>query len=281
MSGSGRWLRVVVEVGAEDVELAADRLWALGPAAVEERPAPSGTVLLAGFDDAARAEAAAVAVAPWAVREPEVVPVVDDGLDGWRAHAGVLDAPPFVVVPAWLDPPADLPADRHVLRIDPGRTFGSGSHPTTRLVLGRLAGLVRPGHAVLDVGTGSGVLAVAAALVGAGTVLGVDVDDAAPAATAANAQLNGVADRVGVTTSPLATATSGRTFDVVLANLLAPVIVELAEPLVAAVADDGVLIASGLLADRWAEATDRLAGLEVVDVAVDDGWAAVSLRRSP
>ncbi|QXC63318.1 50S ribosomal protein L11 methyltransferase [Aquihabitans sp. G128] len=279
------WTRVVVALHADQAELVADRLWAFGPAAIEEQATAEGTVLLAGFAEASVAAAAAVAVdaltgaVPGGPGSARAVPVDDDGLDGWRAWARVEPAPPFLVVPTWLAAPAPAPGV-HLLHIDPGRTFGSGSHPTTRLVLGRLGALVAAGTTVLDVGCGSGVLAVGAALLGADPVEAIDVDEGSPAATAANADRNGVADRVHASTEELATvAASGRRYDVVAANLLAPVVVALADDLVRVVAEDGALVVSGLLEDRWAEATDRLVGLEVVDVAAAEGWVAVTLRR--
>lgn len=270
---------MVVAVAPEAVELVADRLWSFAPAAIEERETTEGTLLLAGFDDpsAAIAAAAAVGSLPGVSGDARLVPVEDDGLDGWRPWARVEAAPPFAVVPAWLPDPAPDPALR-LLRIDPGRTFGSGSHATTRLVLSRLGELVRPGSSVLDVGCGSGVLAVGAALLGARLVDAIDVDPAAPVATAANAQLNGV-DQVRATATPLAdVASSGRRYDVVAANLLAPTITELAADLVRVVAEGGALVVSGLLEDRWPTTTDALRGLVVADVATSEGWVAVTLR---
>lgn len=286
---------MVVSVDAHLAELAADVLWRFGPAAVEEQTEGSIVRLLAGFATAAEAALAAGALADAGLGRPEVEPVADDGLDGWRAWARPVTAGPFLVIPAWLagtDPEetASAPAGTLRLVVDPGRTFGSGSHPTTRLVLARLAALVQPGDRVLDVGCGSGILAVGAALAGAGAVEGIDLDPLAPAATAANAAANGVAGRVAASDQPLAAVAArpgaaGR-FAVVLANLLAPVVVELARDLAAVVEPGGHLVVSGLLADRWDEvitvvraAADPAHPLAVADVATEDGWAAVTLAR--
>ena len=119
--------------------------------------------------------------------------------------------------------------------IDPGRAFGSGSHPSTLLALAALEALVLPGSTVLDVGCGSGVLAVAAARLGAGRVVAIDIDPAAHEATLDNAARNGVA--VEVSATPLGEV-AGR-FDVVVANLLAPTLVELAAPLGERVGEQG------------------------------------------
>lgn len=273
---------------ADQVELASDVLWSFGPAAIEEQVGLDGTVLLAGFGDPTVAASAAHAVGAAGFGGARTVPVDDDGLDGWRSWARVEHAPPFTIVPAWLGAPVgSLDAsvaeadstDREVLRIDPDRTFGSGSHPTTRLVLGRLAKVVVPGCSVLDVGCGSGILAIAAAVIGAELVVGIDVDESAPTVAAANAARNGVADRVSASTTTLAdVAIPPGGYDVVVANVLAPVLVDLAEDLVRVVAPSGAVVVSGLLTDRWAATTDHLTGLAVVDVTCDDDWVAVTLR---
>lgn len=295
------WFTVSVSTPADGVELVADLLWTFEPVAVEERagqPGPGGeptVVVRTGFADRSVAQAAAEAVTSRGWGPADVTAVVDDGLTGWRAHARVEDAPPFAVVPAWLDRDETSatvngltgPA-RIVLALDPGSTFGSGSHPTTRLVLSRLAALVTTGVRVLDVGCGSGVLAVGAALLGAEAV-GLDVDPASGRTTRTNAERNGVADRVRFDTRPLADlATDCRAgsprFEVVAANLLAPVIDELADDLLDVVATGGALVVSGLLADRWPTGVARLVALDrMVVEAVDEeaGWVAVTLRRPP
>jgi ribosomal protein L11 methyltransferase len=120
---------------------------------------------------------------------------------------------------------------------------------------------------------------VAAALIGAAPVWAVDVDPTAIAATVANAEANGVAALVHATADPVG-AVPGP-FAVVLANLLAPVIAELADPLRAQVAPGGALVLSGLLADRWPATAARFDGWPTEAVLQDDGWVAVTLRRPP
>jgi len=302
------WHSVTVRVVGsrpEIAELVADTLWSFGAVAVEERSEGSATVVSTGYPDRTTADAAAQAVnrldvgsagpgstgpastvgeAPGGsgvAVEVQVTAVTDDGLDSWRAHATVALAPPFAVIPPWID--AGPPSDHIALLVDPGTSFGSGSHPTTRLVLSALAGLVRPGDRVLDVGCGSGVLAVAAAKLGAEAV-GVDIDPASGPAINANAGLNDVSDRVrfdprGIGALADDCRRGAPRYAVVAANLLAPVIRDLTDNLVAVTDPAGHLVVSGLLADRWEQATGGLSssGLDVIAVDESEGWVAVTL----
>lgn len=281
MSGA-EWTQVVVTTTPDQADLAADHLWSFACAAIEETVQGASVKLLAGYEYRAVATAAAAALRAAGWPAVAVRTVEDHGLDGWRDHARSHRAGPFLVVPSWLDD-EEADGDAIVLSIDPGHTFGSASHPTTRLVLAALPALLgsedRP-SAVLDVGCGSGVLSVAAARLGATQVTGIDIDPDAPTVTAANARRNGVADSVDASNDALAAiASAGMTYDLVLANLLAPVVTELAEALTTVVAVRGHLVVSGLLADRWPATIEHLPGLDVTAVTTEDGWAAVTLRR--
>lgn len=268
---------LVVTAPAHEVELAADMLWSLGVVAVEERPCDGGGCELwtSLGDDLVAAEAALADLsARWSWRWEEVDATV---ADSWRQFAQPVQVDDGVVVcPAWVPAPA---SDDLVIRIEPGATFGLGDHPTTRLSLVALRRCLadQPGAAVLDVGCGSGVLAVAAALFGAGTIVAVDITPAAVPTTLDNAERNGVAGRIAVSTTPLAEVDGE--FDVVVANILAPTLVELAPDLMRVCAADGVLVLSGVLADRFDHVVAALVPFGVVAVDVLDGWAAVTLRR--
>jgi ribosomal protein L11 methyltransferase len=266
----------VLTVDETDVELASDALWALGVVAVEERSGGAGTVELwtaLGDDLPVVADAAAGLPAHWAWRTVEV----DEGVaDTWRLHAmptWVDDD--LVVCPSWID--AELPATATVVHIDPGPTFGMGDHPTTVSTMQAMRRVLVPGVRVLDVGCGSGVLAIAAVVLGAAQAVGIDISPAAEAVTHQNATRNGVADRVQASSTPLEQVAG--TFDLVLANILAPALVELADHLVRVTGADGTLVISGVLADRHDHVLAALAPLVPVHTVERDGWAAVTLRR--
>ena len=227
-----------VRVPAADVDLATDALWQAGATAIEERTNADGSVTLV-------ADAAPTAPHPaWRVDTLEDVDLAV--VDTWRAHAEAVRAGEhFVIQPPWVARPVGLGRDDVVLEIDPGRAFGSGSHPTTRLVLAALEHLVSPGSAVLDVGCGSGVVAIGAATLGASPVVAIDVDEEALAVTRANASRNQVEHAVTVADTPVG-AVDG-SFDIVLANIGLVTITELA-PAIAARAP--IVVLSGLLADR-------------------------------
>jgi ribosomal protein L11 methyltransferase len=261
---------VEVVVDAPDVELAADALWQAGPSAVSEAPVDGGRVRLVA--DVPEVE---LVPARWGARVIEPDRAAD--LDAWRAWARPQRAGRHLVVqPAWLDPEEEVRPHDVVLHIDPGRAFGSGSHPSTRLVLAVLEDEVRHGARVLDVGCGSGVLSVAAAVLGAGAVSAVDTDPEAVTATRANAEGNGVGSLVSASTTPVGAVEGG--YDLVLANIGLRVLIDLAAPISARVAPGGRLVLAGLLdaqVDDVVSAYDRCAER---GRRSDEGWAVVVLE---
>jgi ribosomal protein L11 methyltransferase len=201
--------------------------------------------------------------------------VVDDKdwLESWKAEFVPIHIGAFVVRPTWSEP-AD---DAVEIVLDPGMAFGTGLHPTTQQCLEALSTLPLEGRSVLDVGTGSGILAIAAAKRGASPVVAVDTDTLAVDAARENAVANGVAIPVGVGS---AADVPGR-FEVVIANIVAPVLQRIAPHLAARLASGGTLLLAGITAP--AEAATREAfshvRLEVLDRNERDDWVALALRR--
>ena len=182
--------------------------------------------------------------------------------------------PEFWVVPSWHEPPA---AARQVLRLDPGLAFGTGTHPTTRMCLRWLA---RPPAGaqldrVLDYGCGSGILAIGAALLGAGAIDAVDIDPAAVQATNDNAARN------GVTLAPGLPAQAQGHYTLVLANILATPLKLLAPLLAGHVAAGGWLVLAGILERQATELQAAYAPWLQLGIADrEDGWILMSARRA-
>ncbi len=205
-----------------------------------------------------------------------------DWAEAWKAHFPVLRVGRRLVIrPTWRRHrrgPDDV-----VLALDPGMAFGTGLHPTTRLCLAALEGLadrgVVAGRRVLDVGCGSGILAIAALKLGAASALGIDTDPIAVEATSANARRNAVTRRLRARQGSLPSADPG--FDVVLANLISGVLVPLAPLLRDELRPGGTLLASGIFVDREGEVRTAFeaAGLTVVDQRVEGEWVALEAAR--
>ncbi len=178
------------------------------------------------------------------------------------------------IVPSWHEAPDSAAIN---IELDPGMAFGTGSHPTTRLCLEWLCDTVQPGHSVLDYGCGSGILGIAAARLGAGDVLGIDIDDNAIEAAAGNAARNGVALRLQHSAVPL-----HATFDLVVANILTNPLCVLAPSIAARIAPGGRVALSGVLetqADQVIAAWAPLLSLRVGARA--DGWARLEGYKGP
>jgi ribosomal protein L11 methyltransferase len=315
-SGEAAWIELAVEADLEAVEAVSEILgrYAHGGASVEPgfslvddglaatldttRPAIV-RAYLPGHD--ARAVRAAIAGARTALGHLQAFglrPIGDlttrvvheaDWAQAWKAFFPVLRIGRRVVIrPTWRRhrrAPGEV-----VLSLDPGMAFGTGLHPTTRLCLeglerladsGRIAhGSARDGSArVLDVGIGSGILAIAAGLLGAGELHGVDPDPIAVDASVANARRNRLARRLSVRAGTLPSGAGP--FDVVLANLIASLLVALAPALRDELHPGGTLLASGIFIDREPEVREAFAavGLRVVDRAFEAEWVALTAVR--
>ena len=296
---------VAFDVADDAVELFADRLFAAGASAVAEMPCADGLVTLvadldlAGLDLVTRSAASSRTAPTPRLRliEPEVA-----WNQGWREFARAWQCGDRVVLrPEWVSAPAEpstsvtlfAAADRDATArdaapdqdespepievvIEPGQAFGSGSHITTRLCAALLDGCVHGGERVLDVGCGTGVLGVAAAMLGADSVTGVDIDPEAVRVAQLVGERNGVRSRMRVSVAPLARVEG--VFELVLANLLLPIISELGVDLASRVAPGGCLIASGVLVEQQAGVVSALAPLRLDRVTTADGWVAMVFR---
>lgn len=170
-----------------------------------------------------------------------------DWATSWREFFGVVDTGGrVVVVPTWIE--HESAPGQMVIRLDPGQAFGTGHHETTRLCLRALEDAVSPGCSVLDVGTGSGILAIGAALLGAGPILGIDIDPIATKVALENLHENGMAGRIEIQTGVLA-ADHGTRYDVVVANINRDANLGLAGTFGNVVEPGGTLLLSGILAE--------------------------------
>ncbi|MEF8866405.1 MAG: 50S ribosomal protein L11 methyltransferase [Salinibacter sp.] len=198
----------------------------------------------------------------------------------WEDALSPVRAGPFLICPTSVDvPPAH--ADATVLRIDPKMSFGTGHHATTRLALRLLADALQPGGRVLDVGTGTGVLAIAACQTGAGAVLGVDTNPDAVRNARDNARENDVTDCVTVREGSVEEAPDAG-HDLVAANITRRVLLGLMPDLVSRLAPDGTLLLSGLLQPQrdsmLAAVRDHALALDAE--ATEDGWWAAQFSSS-
>lgn len=256
----------LAERGFEAFAREADVLVAYGPAGVwddDARAAVTGWLAAHGYPT--QVEATEIAPENWNAR--------------WEASIAPVVAGPFVVAPTWAEP--DDADGRIVLRVDPKMSFGTGHHPSTRLALGLLAPRVSDGDRVLDVGTGTGVLAFGALKLGAASALGCDIDPWSVPNAAECAALNGVEDRFEVRLGDLEVVPEGG-FDLVLANIIRSVLVPMLPELAARTRPGGTVVLAGLLTierDRvLAAATD--AGLSFVEEAEEGEWWACALERA-
>ena len=191
------------------------------------------------------------------------------------------DIVPIEIGALWIGPLwAAPPPDRVVVRLEPGLAFGSGRHPTTRLCLERLAATPPEGIDVIDYGCGSGILAVAAAALGARRVTAIDIDPQALRATAENARANGVSDRVRAVAAEAAARAPVEPASLVIANILAGPLMALAPVLAALTVRGGELALSGILESQAEEVADTCRSAFDMRVgATSEGWVRLDGTR--
>lgn len=204
--------------------------------------------------------------------------VQEDWINNWKKYFHPIKVGKKLLIrPDWEE--AENPENRVVLSLEPGIAFGTGTHETTRLCMEFLEEYVRPGCRVLDVGCGSGILSVAALLLGAESAVGVDIDPLAVRTAVQNAGRNGVEDRFTGICGSLTEQVTG-TFQVVAANIVADVVVQLTEDIGRFLAPDGVYLVSGIISEREPDVLRALAdnGFTVLGRHEEKGWVAAAAR---
>jgi ribosomal protein L11 methyltransferase len=287
MSDPARYPYVLIDVAEGQADEASALLFELGAAGVEQRDAttlargaPGAVTLVASFEHENEARAACEELSPqWRPRVEEVVG--DAWRDEWKKYFEPFVVCPGVVVrPPWREH-SPQPGQRVVV-LEPGRAFGTGLHETTSLVAEVLARTSLAGATVLDVGCGSGILALVALALGAASGRAIDVDPDAVAVARENAERNAMSDRLGADETPVEQV--AETFDVVLANIEAKTLVELAPAILSRVAPGGLLVLSGILAPDVAPAQlpdieRAYAALREPEVVRKGEWIAFVARR--
>lgn len=270
-----------VDVEAEAVDEVSYLLWELGALGVEERDqstlnkSQSGVTLVASFADDAAAESARDGLAPLSARLEHVVG--DAWRDAYKQYFKVTRLGPRLVIrPSWE--PYTPEAQDVVVTVDPGRAFGTGTHESTRLLMAALDARVHGGEQVLDVGCGTGILAICALKLGARDAYCIDVDPDAIEVTRENALLNEVAERVRADTTPVEQVSAN--YPLVLANIQASVLVPLAEAIAARVAPGGLLLLSGILVGQEDEVLAAYPRFSREAAPVEGEWIALILKKT-
>lgn len=204
--------------------------------------------------------------------------VMEDWLNNWKKYFKPIEVGHSILIrPTWED---DYDAKgRRVLHLEPGMAFGTGTHETTRLCIELIEDYLRPQMDLLDLGCGSGILSVAALLMGAQRALGVDIDPLAVKTALENAKINGVENRFSAVTGSLTEQVEGK-FHMIAANIVADVILELLGDIHPFLYDDTVLILSGIIDTREQEVLDALQKeFEVIDRRFEKGWVALAVQK--
>jgi ribosomal protein L11 methyltransferase len=204
----------------------------------------------------------------------------EDWASAWKEHYRPLRASDRVVVrPPWFEhepEPDDL-----VIVLDPGMAFGTGMHPTTRLSLYQIEQYVQPGQSVIDVGTGSGILALTAARLGAGPIDAVDIDSMSVRVARGNLDLNNAVDLITMDVGSADWATDqGKTYDVVIANIIARVLMEISDDLRASVKPGGLLLLSGIIEPKEAATRETFDALGLIMIGRNqmEDWISLTYQ---
>ena len=300
---SGLWLELITDVDAEAVEAVSDlfRRYSTGGVMIQEAVTTFGDregyivdlakpVTVTGYlpvDAEAPERRRAIEEALWHLGQMRPVGPLrvrqiaeKDWENEWKQYFHIHRVGKhFVIVPTWRQAEYKPEPGDIELKLDPGMAFGTGLHPTTQMVMIGIEQYMQPGYRVLDLGCGSGILAIAAAKMGAASVLALDTDGVAVRVASENVAVNGAADTVTVERGTLP-ETRGP-FDFILANIIASVLAELATHLYYACKPGAILIGSGIIDERIGMVRDAFAaaGFEPISEQQQGDWFSVTVRR--
>ena len=202
-----------------------------------------------------------------------------DWAHSWKAYFWPQKISPHLVVkPTWREYQAE--GDEIVIELDPGMAFGTGTHPTTSLCIAMIEKYLKKGDTFLDVGTGSGILMIAAAKLGAGKLCGVDKDEIATEIAGQNLKLNNVDPQMfRLTTGNLVVEINDR-YKFIVANILSHVIIELLEDISRALADEGIFVCSGITEAKKMSVLSAMdnSGFEILETIAKEAWVAIAGR---
>lgn len=202
-----------------------------------------------------------------------------DWANEWKQYFHVTHVGKSLVIkPSWEE--YEAKEGEHVIEIDPGMAFGTGTHHTTNMMMERLEKVITPDSTVFDVGTGSGILAIAAAMLGAKSVKAVDIDAVAVRVAKENVADNGLSEQIEVREGDLLHGTEGKA-DVIIANIIADIVIMLLQDIPQKLNDNGVLLASGIIEERMpdVEAAAQAQGLYVDAVDHRGGWVVMQMKK--
>jgi ribosomal protein L11 methyltransferase len=296
------WIEISLTVDGELAEAVADLLARHAPGGVaveseregEEAALPETPVAVRAYlpaDEQLEARRAEVEAGLWhlgmicPLPAPAYRPVREqDWAEAWKEHyRPIRVGRRLLILPAWVPSPDD---SRLAILLDPGMAFGTGTHPSTQLCLAALEDYLKPGEEVIDLGCGSGILSIGAVRLGARRVRALDLDPLAVQVTSENAERNGVAGQIQASAGSLdqLLAMPTPTADLMVANILAPVLDEMARRgLSRAVRPGGIVILAGVLAEQAAalEATCLQHGFEPIETRQSGEWRALVLKSQP
>jgi len=211
-----------------------------------------------------------------------------DWINNWKQYFHQFYIDDILVIPSWEDvQPED--SDKMVLHIDPGTAFGTGMHETTQLCIRQLRKYITPETELLDVGTGSGILAILSLMFGAKHAVGTDLDICAVSAVAENCEVNGIAPEqfqmmIGniITDKEIQDRVGYECYDIVVANILADVLVPLTPVIINQMKKGGIYITSGIINEKEQTVVEavKAAGLEVLEVTYQGEWVSVTARKN-